>query len=85
MAKKTGDILCKNSVESKWAEDWLNSVADGSIKMSQRTLASVQKRVGSLETIKALAERKKVHLLLVKDDKGTELIAASVERFNVVC
>jgi hypothetical protein len=73
------------SVKNQWAEDWLSSVANGSIKMSQRTLVSVRKRGGSLETIKALAERKKVHLLLVKDDKENKLAAASLERFEVIC
>ena len=69
----------------QWAEDWLNAVADGTLAMSQRTLSSVEKRGGGLEAVKAAAQEKGVHLLLLEDDNGSELVAASVKPFAVVC
>ncbi len=70
---------------AKWTADWLDSVADGSNTMSQRKLTSVEQRGGGLEAVRAAAEQKGVHLLLLTDDKGDELIAASVKPFKVVC
>ena len=70
---------------AQWATEWLDGVADGSNTMSQRKLTSVEKRGGGLEAVKALAEQKGVHLLLVTDDKGDELVAASVHPFTVIC
>ncbi len=69
----------------QWADEWLASVADGSNTMSQRKLSSVEARGGGLEAVKIVAERKGVHLLLVEDDKGNELVAASVKPFTVIC
>jgi len=69
----------------QWAADWLDAVADGSNTMSQRKLSSVEKRGGGLEAVKALARKRGVHLLLLEDDKGNELVAASVKPFKVVC
>ncbi len=70
---------------ARWAADWLDGVADGSNTMSQRKLTSVEKRGGGLEAVKALARVQGVHLLLFEDDKGNELVAASVKPFEVVC
>ena len=70
--------------QSQWAADWLDSVADGSNTMSQRKLSSVESH-GGLEAAKALAQQKGVHLLLLEDDKGNELVAASTKPFEVVC
>ena len=53
--------------------------------MSQRKLSSVQRRGGSLEAVSAIARQKGVHLLLVEDDKGNELVAASTKPFKVIC
>ncbi len=53
--------------------------------MSQRKLSSIEKRGGGLEAVKALAEQRGVHLLLLEDDKGDELVAASTKPFAVVC
>ena len=68
----------------QWAEDWLNGVADGAYTMSQRKLSSVEKR-GGLEAVKTLAEERGVHLLLLEDDKGDMLLAASNKPFEVIC
>ena len=73
------------SPEDKWTNDWLNSVADGSSAMSQRKLSSIEKRGGGMKAVKARAKKKGVHLLLLEDDKGNELVAASTKPFKVVC
>jgi|GEM_PF-778306 len=70
---------------AQWAAAWLDGVADGSNTMSSRKRTSVEKRGGGLEAVKALARERGVHLLLLIDDKGDELIAASVKPFEVVC
>lgn len=72
-------------VVSRWAAEWLDGVADGSYTMSQRKLSSVKARGGGLEAVKALARQRGVHLLLLEDDKGNELVAASTKPFAVVC
>lgn len=74
-----------NEADNSWAGEWLDAVADGSNTMSQRKLTSIERRGGGLEAVKALAQEKGVHLLLIEDDKGNELVAASVKPFTVVC
>ena len=69
----------------QWATEWLDTVADGSNTMSQRKLTSIETRGGGLDAVKAIAEQKGVHLLLVEDDKGNELVAASTKPFQVLC
>ena len=75
----------KSGKASQWAAAWLDSVADGSIAMSQRKLSSVQQRGGGINAVRAIAKRKGVHLLLLEDDKGNEFMAASAKPFRVVC
>ncbi len=75
----------RNDAATRWAAEWLDSVADGSNTMSQRKLSSVEKRGGGIEAVKVIAEQKGVHLLLLEDDKGNALIAASTKPFKVVC
>jgi hypothetical protein len=53
--------------------------------MSQRKLSSVETRGGGLEAVTALARERGVHLLLLGDDKGDELVAASTKPFEVIC
>ncbi len=71
--------------ENRWASDWLDHVADGSNTMSQRRFSSIETRGGGLDAVKALAEQKGVHLLLLEDDQGNELVAASTKPFEVLC
>ena len=71
--------------QSEWAADWLDGVADGSKTMSSRLLSSVEKRGGGLDTVRSMAETRGVHLLVLEDDKGKQLVAASKEPFTVVC
>ena len=82
---KTADSKTVLEANDAWASEWLDAVADGSSTMSQRKLTSIERRGGGLEAVKALAQEKGVHLLLVEDDKGNELVAASVKPFTVVC
>lgn len=70
---------------ARWASDWLDAVAGGTNTMSQRKLSSVETRGGGLEAVKALATERGVHLLLLEDDKGDALVAASAKPFEVVC
>ncbi len=74
-----------SQTETQWATDWLDRVADGSNTMSQRKRKAVEARGGGLEAVRALAEQKGVHLLLLEDDQGNELVAASTKPFQVVC
>ncbi len=67
-----------------WITDWLDAVADGSSTMSQRSLASIEKH-GGLEAAMVIAVEKNVHLLLVEDDEGREIVAASKKPFKVIC
>ena len=53
--------------------------------MSQRKLTSVEQCGDGLEAVKTAAKEKGVHLLLLEDDKGDELVAASLKPFKVVC
>lgn len=68
-----------------WAGEWLDGVADGSNTMSQRKLSSVERLGGGLDAVRAVAERKGVHLVVLEDDTGTELVAASKRPFRVIC
>ena len=70
---------------AQWAAAWLDTVADGSNTMSQRKLSSIEKHGGGIDAVKAIAKEKGVHLLLLEDDKGNELVAASTKSFKVVC
>ena len=72
-------------LKAAWAEGWLDSVAGGLNTMSQRKLSVIDKHEGGLDAVKELAIQKGVHLLLVTDDEGNEIIAASVNPFRVIC
>lgn len=68
-----------------WATDWLSAVASGSLTMSQRKLSSVESRGGGLDAVVAVAREQGVHLALLIDDKGQELVAASTHPIRVLC
>ena len=72
-------------LEAEWANEWLEGIANGSNTMSQRKLTSIEARGGGLDAVKVIAQEKGVHLLLVVDDKGDELVAASPHPFKVIC
>ena len=69
----------------QWATAWLNTAAGGLSTMSQRRLSSIKKHAGGLKTVKSVAEELGVHLLLVEDDEGNEIVAASKKPFKVIC
>ena len=73
-----------DTAEQLWVNKWLDSVVDGSRTMSQRKLSSVEK-YGGLCLVRGLARKKKVHLIQLEDDKGNELLAASLKPFKVIC
>ena len=67
-----------------WIEDWLDGVASGGAKMSQRALTSIEAH-GGLEPVIAAARARGVHLVKLTDDHGKTLIAASLEPFETLC
>ena len=69
---------------SSWAEQWLDGVADGSKTMSQRKLSVIEKQ-GGLMVVKDLAIQRGIHILIVEDDKGSKVVAASLKPFDVIC
>lgn len=69
----------------EWTIHWLKTVEAGLSTMSQRKLTSIEKHAGSLETVKQIAEKMGVHLLLVEDDEGNQVVAASMKPFKVIC
>ena len=75
----------EKEVSAEWAEAWLDGVADGSNTMSQRKLTVIEKRGGGLRAVRAAAKKRGVHLVLLTDDKGNELVAASTQPFKVIC
>ena len=79
MDRKTADAA------AQWAKAWLASVADGRNTMSQRKLSSIEQHGGGLAAVRKVAKSMGVHLLLLEDDKGAELIAASAKPFKVIC
>lgn len=74
----------QTEAQNRWATDWLDAVAAGANTMSQRKLTSIQTRGGGLDAVQALAAERGVHLLLLEDDKGDQLVAASTKPFIVL-
>ena len=65
--------------------EWLTGVADGSKGTSQRRLRLIEKRAGGLTTVKAVAQTVGVHLLLLENEQGVEIVAASKKPFKIIC
>lgn len=78
-------MVSKMNPNSDWAEAWMESVANGSNTMSSRKLTSIEKRGGGIDAVKEIATQKGVHLVLLTDDKGNQIVAASTAPFQVVC
>ncbi|GAC1597333.1 MAG: hypothetical protein NVS4B10_06950 [Myxococcales bacterium] len=68
-----------------WAAEWLDGVSDGTKTMSQRKLAAVEAKGGGLARLRREARARGVHLVVLVDDKGNELVAASLHPFRVLC
>lgn len=75
----------QTSEQEQWVIGWLKTVQTGLNAMSQRRLMSIERHAGSLDLVKTVAERMDVHLLLVEDDEGNEIVAASMRPFRVIC
>ena len=67
-----------------WLANWLDSVANGKAKMSQRALLSIEKH-GGLETAIAAAQARNLHLIKVVDERGMVVVAASLHPFETLC
>jgi hypothetical protein len=74
----------KTKQENEWTKKWLDSVVDGSSTMSQRKTSSVEKHGGGINALKRKAKQRGVHLVRLEDDKGNDLIAASLKPFKVL-
>lgn len=83
----TGDIMIPDTPEVShgWAAEWLAAVADGTLTMSQRQRSSVEKHGGGLGAVVGEARARGVHLALLTDDHGKELVVASVHPIQVLC
>ena len=74
----------KTKQDNEWTTKWLNSVVDGSSTMSQRKTSSVEKYGGGINALKRKAKQRGVHLVRLEDDRGNDLIAASLKPFKVL-
>ena len=73
-----------NTKTAKWNEKWFSSVADGSSTMSQWKLSSIESKGGGLREVAKVAKKKRIHLVLVEDDKGDRIVAASTKLFKTI-
>ena len=62
----------------------MTSVANGANTMSSRKLESIDKRGGGLKRVASAAKKQKVHLVLLEDDNGQKIVAASKKPFRVI-
>lgn len=69
----------------QWVKRWLDGVVSGAATMSQRSLASIEARGGGIEFVRSQATQRGVHLLLLQDDQGKHIVAASMRPFHVLC
>ncbi len=75
----------KNDVEAeaRWLDRWMGAASrDGA--MSQRRLASIEAYGGGLDAAAEAARAAGVHLVLLTDDKGDKVVAASRHPFKVI-
>lgn len=81
---RAAKVSTTNDAEA-WATAWLDAVVSGASTMSQRQLAVIKLRGGGLALVKKLARARGVHLVLLTDDKGSQLVAASMHPFTTLC
>ena len=84
MAGTLADAAPATRAQERWAAAWLETVRSGARIMSQRSLPSIRKHAGGLETVRRAAEAMGVHLLLVEDEDGGGVVAASLKPFHVI-
>ncbi len=69
----------------QWTNAWLDSVVNGKSTMSRRSLRRIKALGGGIDAVKKAAKQRGVHLLLLEDDSGAKIVAASLGKFNVIC
>lgn len=74
----------ENRSDEQWMGEWLNSVCEARVSMSQRTKKSIQDH-GGIEAAVEAAKARHVHLALLTDEHGRELVIASLFPFEVLC
>ena len=74
-----------NPFDNVWAEKWVKTVSDGGARMSQRKLTSIEQRGGGLPRVRRIAKKLGVHLLLIEDEHGEQVVAASTKPFKTIC
>jgi hypothetical protein len=74
----------KDAATNPWVARWLEMVVAGAA-MTQRSLASIDRFGGGLAAVKKAAKQRGVHLLLVTDDRGRQIVAASRWPLKVIC
>ena len=75
-----------NTAETNvWLARWLDGVKDGSATMSQRRLSAVEAKGGGMALVEKAARARKLHLLVLEEDRGVTLVVASVRLFRVIC
>ena len=62
---------------------WLDDVASGKLSMSQRRVSSIESKCG-MDVVCRLAKERGIHLMQLTDDKGHELVGASLHPFKVL-
>ena len=70
---------------SEWLEKWMESVRVGGGTMSQRSLSNLERKGASLAALRKIARSRGIHILLIEDEQGRQLLAASVRPFKVIC
>lgn len=74
-----------SKADGHWADPWLDSVATRRSSMTQRSVTRIEKREGGLRELGRRARQRGVHLLLLEDDQGRKIVAASTKPFRVIC
>ncbi len=79
--------MTKQEDEAKqalWLAEWMRAAgAEGA--MSQRKASSVARLGGGLDAAIEAAKAAGIHLVLLTDDRGVELVAASPHPFKTLC
>ena len=70
--------------DERWIAAWLDAVATGTVTMSQRQVSSIALH-GGTDAVVAAARARKVHLVQLTDDRGVDLVAASLHPLIVLC
>ena len=69
--------------QDAWLAEWM-AAASKEGAMSQRKASAIAARGGGLEAAARAARAAGVHLVLLTDDKGAELVAASLHPFKIL-